>query len=179
MDLSIPFCFNFEVMSTQNTCCDILSCFANCVTAFVTIVALVFTYKEYLNHIKRERANVLSRFNERYSDDASIKRVVSHINAIAYNINISSETQKTPDVYDIEMFMRFFEELEYSIQSDNLDKRMVRDLFGFYPLLAIERKDFLFKDDEKENWRTFILFVKRMKQIKPLSNADKGNFPLQ
>lgn len=177
MNMSIPILFHIDLTCATSACGDILSCLANWVTAITAIVAFYLSCKEYSNHLKRERANVLSRFNERYSDDVSIKKVICHINAIAYNTNSNAENREKPEVYDIEMFMRFFEELEYSIQSDNLDKKIVRDLFGFYPLLASERKDFLYEEDDKENWKLFNHFVKRMNRIKPLSKKDKGNFP--
>lgn len=177
MDINITFPVLFNIDCASSSCSEILSCTANVAMAITAVVALVVSCKEYCNHKRRERANVLSRYNERYSESESIKRVIKHINAIAYRDCDSLESNDDPGTFDKEMFMRFFEELEYSIQADNINKKEVRDMFGFYPLLATERKGYLYNDDEKENWRMFCKFVKRMKGIKPLSPKDKGEFP--
>ena len=89
---------------------SIISAFASLFMALLTLLALCITRKDYLAHRKREKAEEFSKYNERYSSDPHIKRVIKYIIATEKKNNHPD----LPQLHDKEMFMRFFRGTTYS-----------------------------------------------------------------
>ncbi|MCC8120042.1 MAG: hypothetical protein LIP09_15045, partial [Bacteroidales bacterium] len=70
-----------------------------------------------------------------------------------------------PTDNEFELFLRFFEELEYAIMSERIEEEVVHDMFAFYAL-EISKKEGLIKDYKEPCWQTFHNFINRMNQIK-------------
>lgn len=161
---------------------DCVSAIADVITAVVAVIALFYSHKEYKNHLKRSKSEILSKFNERYSNDKNIKKVVAYILSVIEQDRCNKEKEskllKEPGTFEKEMFMRFFEELNLATKSDSLDRQQVRELFGYYALLAAATPNFLYPDTEKDNWGVFADFVRMMESIKPLSEEDKRLFQI-
>ena len=136
------------------------------VEILLSLIPILLVVKEYLAYKERERANTLVLFNERYSNDKNIKEVVEYL--------IMYEDYKTkrgllypspsPSVYQKEIFLRFFEELQIAIEAKSLSKNIVYDMFAHYALVADKHKYFV-SDYNNNCWHRFHSFIKEMKII--------------
>lgn len=103
---------------------------SNIITMAIACVTLVMTLWEYLKHRDRVKAEVLGQYNERYSRDEHINKVVPFLIADIMNRKVVA-----PSVHNVEMFMRFFEEMELQIEKDRLDAESVYKLFSYHIML--------------------------------------------
>ena len=131
-----------------------------------TAITVWYTYSQYRGYRKRIKAEVLGQYNERYSRDEHLNKVVDYI--IHYIDN--NVVNPLPSVHDAEMFMRFFEEMEIQIKENRMDEQQVKQLFSFYAIKLGEdeciRKELGIVDyDNSDNWEGFKSFVERMKRI--------------
>lgn len=144
-----------------------------CFSFVIATISLSFAYKEYRKRLKFEQCDVIMRYNERYENSESIKRVVDFLTKKYKGEEV--ETEKLPSIYDKEIFLRFFEELNYMIDCGYLEKDIIADTFAFYFLVAWN-DDTLFWDAEmyapaesmKEaqnspSWNNAKSFYKKMK----------------
>ena len=150
-----------------------ISAISSLVTALVACIALVISIIEYKNHLKREKAHTLSSFNERYANDKNIgcvtRPLTEYLDDRKNEEEIENASRQFQDLglYDIEMFMKFFEEVEHSIIAGALNQEEIRYMLSYYALAAAETKRF--KDEiNNDDWRVFRNFIVRMKRIKPL-----------
>lgn len=142
----------------QNPC--YIGNLSDVITAMVGVLGSTVAFYEYQMHMEERKRQLLLKYNERYSTDENINKVLEFL--------ILKDECKTqiPTVNQREMFLRFFEELEIQIQNNMLDADLVYDLFSFYALEAGKPDDFLTSKYENKNWRYYMDFYKRMKRIK-------------
>lgn len=136
-----------------------LTLFSVSLTAFIAVKAFIYTKKEYSLHIEKERSQILSDFNKRYCTDKNIEAVVKYL------IDDNPDKIKAPTTYQKELFMRFFEELEYAVMQKALDEEVVFDMFAYYAIKAYDLRDKFIEKTEERYWLRFIEFIKRMKHI--------------
>ena len=163
----------FVVIAITASCCCVkmfypelnIGNYADLLTAIIAIFALIITLSEYLSAKDAKQAQVFSEYNKRYSEDANIIKVVKYLNFHDKGGKINNPVPVKPSNYEVEMFMRFFEELELQIQYNRLCEKDVIDLFIYYA-------DLLYNDVELrsdlgvtdlENWDTFIALMQRKK----------------
>lgn len=91
-------------------------------------------YGEYKKRLKFEQCDVITRYNERYVNSEPIKRVVCFLIKKCQGKELTLD--ECPSIYDKEMFLRFFEELNYMIDCGYLEKGIVADTFAFYFLVV-------------------------------------------
>lgn len=150
---------------------DVVTCIATVAMAIIALIALVYSIMEYNSHKKREQSETLSKYNERYSNDENIKKVVTYLIC----------KMKCPDVPDYlgtfekEMFLRFFEELQYAINQKSLSEDIVYDLFAFYAIRAYENFNIFIEDKDRNNWTRFITFAKTMQKIEKSRKIPEKN----
>lgn len=143
----------------------------DCFTVILASITVLATINEYNAHRKREKAEVLGQYNERYSRDEHINKVVDYI--IRYMDN--NYVNPLPSVHDAEMFMRFFEEMEIQIEEGRLDEEKVHDLFAYYAMVLdasiIIREKLGINDYEKDEclWVHFKNFTNHMMTFYHLS----------
>ena len=162
------------VVSTKLSICLEESLFAvmtsvgTCTTAVIAVIALCYTMREYELHKKSEKAKILSEYNQRYCSDENIIRVVKRLMA-------DEDSEENVDItYEKEMFLRFFEELEYAIEQQQLSKEVVYDLFSYYAIDASERGIFFLEDIKSESWERFHKFVNDMREIREKRKKEKN-----
>lgn len=162
-----------EVLNSLNILIALMTAIATIFTAIISYMALSYARKEYKAHKQREESEVLSSFNERYSTDDHIAKVLDYLidpsnNKRFHDVGISSTTDIStpPSVNDKEMFMRFFEELQYAIEQKRLTKQIVYDMFAYYALEVDKMGEKFVEDYHHSSWIRFRRFVKEMKQIK-------------
>ena len=146
----------------------ILTFVATLFTLILAWAAFSYTKREYSLHLAKGQSETLSHFNERYSSDKNIEKVVTYyINKIENTPHITE-----PTIFEKEMFLRFFEELQYAIEQNAISKDMAFYMFSYYAIKAYEEGDDFVNDMHKGNWKRFCKFAKDMLQIK---NKSKYN----
>lgn len=98
---------------------------ANCVLALMAVVAAVFSYTELQTHKEKENNKLLSQLNRRYVGDKDIQAVVKYLRDFDAN-------NEKPTSYQVELFLRFFEELGVYMRKNNLPTEDVRVFFNYY-----------------------------------------------
>ncbi len=123
-------------------------------TAIVAFYAII----EFEQHLRDKKTELLCSYNERYSTDKNIEKVVKLI--------LGEDTADAKaGVFEKEIFMRFFEELNIQIEHGKLDECEVKNLFSYYAL-EFHNNDDLHKDitdyGSKDVWGDFHKFIERM-----------------
>lgn len=142
-------------------------------SSFVAIAAALTGYIQYRNYKEREKYDKLSRLSERFASDKNIQKVMESLlkcyneDSKCFCINDFKHEQTS----DKEMFLRFFEELQYAIDTSSLDEDIVCYYFSYYAVLAnLMGKNFV-EDYDSGSWTKFIEFAENMKKI-----ADKKKY---
>lgn len=133
-----------------------------------TLVAGLYAIYEYDNHKKEVQTNLLCQYNQRYSSDKNIRRVLKWMLKVAEIengeiIGVKEIENNDSWTYEKEMFMRFFEELNKRIDNNDINERDVYDLFSYYAL----------KFDEFYGFRADITDYKNEKEILEMSEEDR------
>lgn len=141
---------------------EVLTFLVSVVMAILAGWAFVYTKREYSLHLAKEQANTLSHYNERYSSDENISKVVTYfIQKMERTSNITN-----PTTFEKEMFLRFFEELQFAIEQKAISKKIAYEMFSYYAIKAYEEGKLFVEDMFDGNWNRFCLFAKEMKRIK-------------
>ena len=124
----------------------IVSYIADCVLAIMAVVAAVFSYAELQSHKEKENNKLLSQLNRRYIGSEDIQAVVKYLR------DFEADDEK-PTSYQVELFLRFFEELGVYMRNDNLPKADVINFFNYYfeRLYTTERGEKLRKQIKNED----------------------------
>lgn len=112
-------CIDFFV-----TYATVISAVSEFLTFILGLVAFVVTVIGYKQSVKNKKSEVLAEYNARYTDNCHIRQVVKYY--------LERNADDKPTLYDKEMFLRFFEELELMIERGYLDLEDVRNLFSYY-----------------------------------------------
>ncbi len=142
------------------------------VGAFVlSIVALYYAKKEYDYHKMSKEKELLCKYLERYADAPYIKKVEEYICEVALmdedeNI-IGFDKNKTPSykpsIWEKEMFMHFFEELQIFINNKMLDKNEIIDLIGYYAGIFHKFSEYhsdITDYEDERYWKYYLQFVR-------------------
>ena len=120
-------------------CTNALSAISNVGILVTSVIAVIYAVVEHQNHKDEEKTKILCEYNYRYSTDKNISKVVRWILKVAKTdkdgviIDIDLEMSSTrPDIYDKEIFMRFFEELQTMIDEGLMNPKDASNMFGFY-----------------------------------------------
>ena len=158
-------------------CLSIAGDLATVATCVFAGVGFVVACREYQKHKRHHKVEILSSLNERYASDENIKEVVIELLKSLKNDDrgdyfINKETWKSAKdedidkkvVYQREMFLRFFEELESYIEEDSLDTKVIKKTFAYYALQAASLQEDFVEDYNNGNWTFFKKFVEEMKK---------------
>ncbi len=132
--------------------------YAEFVTAIVALLAFIITIYEYNMRKDAKQAQVLSEYNKRYTEDPNVVKVVKYLCYTDKDGKINNPKPEKPSNYEVEMFMRFFEELELQIRCYRIEEKAVYDLFVYYANKlndSKELRDSLGVTDYNENWGGF------------------------
>ncbi|MDE6553476.1 MAG: hypothetical protein K2K98_11075 [Muribaculaceae bacterium] len=140
---------------------DVLS---GIISVLVAIIGASVAYATYDSSIKMK---ILAAYNERFCNDVNIKAITTKIDEI---LSTGESVRRNPFDYSVEfnqqveMFYRFFEELELNIQKGILKRRDVYNLFAFYALKGV--KDYVLPpQDYNDHWHLLKRFVERMEPL--------------
>lgn len=145
---------------------------ASCCTAVVSVVAACYAKQQYNSQSKHTReatrSKILEDYNWHFMTSNSIKVVIKSLLDNDYS-NLHA--------YDMEMFMRFYEELYLLIHSENRMKmEIARYMFSYYAIMAWDSESFWNRLSETthenvdsikgaEGWRMFRNFVEEMRTV--------------
>ena len=141
--------------------------YASVITAIISLLAFIVAWMEYNSRLDSMKAQVFSEYNKRYSEDPNIVKVVKFLNYIDTDGTLNNPPRGKPSNYEVEMFMRFFEELELQIQYGRLNEKDVLETFVYYANKLHENENlrsFLGVTDYNKNWSRFNNLMKRIKR---------------
>lgn len=132
-------------------------------TAFLTLCALGLSICEYRKYKKRARVNNLTQLSVRYTTDPEISYVVKYLE------RVEDENEKTmgiPNIHQLEMYMRFFEEICCLVKSKALRRNIVYYMFGHYVIVFADNKEKWPSElgYDKGYWQLFREFVDIMRE---------------
>jgi len=161
---------SFINITAMSLCCVLnlfvgsvtLDQFSDFISAFVACLAFCIATTEYYLHKDSNQARVLTEYNQRYSTDPIITKVVRFL----HEKDSGEYSYFKPTSNDVELFMRFMEELEIQIERKRLNESDICCLFFYYAhYLGTEeeiRKELGISDyDNPMAWDKFKKVVKR------------------
>lgn len=150
-------------------CKELIECFWGFIEpldkaqGFIQLLALVIALCKYHQYRERNKADILGKFNERYNTNADIKDVITFIEDISDKNLSQNEIKAKIDTalqIKIDLFFRFFEEIQLSIEAKSLNEEDVHNLFYYYA--KVGKRLSLLSDYPKE-WHILERFYNRMK----------------
>lgn len=134
-------------------------------TPLITLLTVIIAFREYYRKRKQDKIELFIKYNARFCINEDVMRVTKYLEKYV-GLNHHGEVY-TPDDHQVEMFMRYFEELEFLIESGAIDEEIVSYMFSYYVFEFEKRKDeWKNVGYEEEGWRVFRNFVNRMHRIK-------------
>ena len=97
----------------------------NLLIFIVALSAFILSIIELKNYKQKENNKLLSQLNKRYIENFDVQLVVKYLREI-------QPSNVIPSAYQIELFLRFFEELGVYLRNDSLEKEDVENFFGYY-----------------------------------------------
>lgn len=91
----------------------------------VAIVAVVVSIVELQSHKKKENNKLLSQLNNRYILTPEVQKVVRYLRE-------NEPSDEEPSAYEVELFLRFFEELAVYLNTGSLKPEDIREFFNHY-----------------------------------------------
>jgi len=138
----------------------------------IAIISLLVSFCQYKLHKRQLKTELLSKYCVRYSVNQEISSVVKYLEK-EEGLNLKKGGEM-PDDHEVEMFMRFFEEIELLIRSNSIDEKVVSYMFYFYLQTFDKLKDnWPNIDYGSEDWKVFHEFNARMKKVREDKNIYK------
>lgn len=149
-----------------------IAAIANSASAVIAVLTVVFAWykfeKEKKNNKEATRSRILAEYNWHYMQNISMRKVIKAL--------LDDDFSKV-HVYDMEMFLRFYEELYLLIHSENRMKMEVaKYMFSYYATEAWGKEEFWQRMSEmsgesvealrsSDDWSMYRKFVFEMKNI--------------
>lgn len=134
-------------------------------------VALFYSKREYEHNKKSGKTTLLCQYLHRYATDPCVKKVEDYILEMALldereniiGFDKSKSPSSKPTVWEKEMYMHFFEEIQLHIDDNMIDKDVVIDLIGYY-IGIFHRIEEYHADvtdyNEEKWWKYYLKFVR-------------------
>ena len=101
------------------------ACFIQLGLLIVAILAVAISIFQLRSHNAKENNKLLSKLNERYLSNEDLQIVVKYLRKI-------EPSDIEPNAYQVELFIRLFEELGAYLKTKSLKKKDVKEFFGYY-----------------------------------------------
>lgn len=127
----------------------------------IAIAAFVFSLFQLRSHKTKEDNKLLSQLNKRYLESWEIQTVVRYL-------RVTEPSIIQPTAYQIDLFLRFFEELGVYLENKSIKKKDVGNFFNFYlkQFYSTERGKLLQKRCEyNEDELPYLKTYKKMMEI--------------
>lgn len=155
---------------------EAITAVAQVIIALAAVIGIYSNVRQLRIMQKQLKTEAFIRYCSHYSMSPEVLTVVKYLEKL---VGLSHKDDiSTPDGHDIEIFMRYFEEIEHLIEVKILDEQVVFDLFSYY-LFVFENniKEFNITDYDSESWSKFRLLLQRLERIRKKSATElpKGN----
>ena len=97
----------------------------NLLILLVALAAFILSLKELRSYKQKENNKLLSQLNKRYLNNTDMQAVVKYLRDIA-------PEGEEPSAYQVELCLRFFEELYVYLRHDGLKTSDVKEFFNYY-----------------------------------------------
>lgn len=164
---AITFCMTYVVIQILGYSSSCIANISTILEVAIAFAALLISVYEYHEHMKRQRIQYLLDMGRKYSADQSIVNVVRQLEKIGTNKKTQIQSIDL-NIHDIEMFMRFIEELQMLIDANVVNKSATLYLFGFY-VNTFDMYHAKFKelsDYDEDHWGAFMKFAENAKKFK-------------
>lgn len=91
----------------------------------MAVIAAVISLIGYWGHNVKEKNKLLSQLNKRYINNSDMQIVVKYLREI-------DPENEEPTTYQLELFLRFFEELGVYLRNGNLSKKDANNFYNHY-----------------------------------------------
>ena len=102
-----------------------IQAWSNVAMALIALIALIVALSEYYSHKRTDKHKLFSQLNKRYQENVDIQCVVKYLREI-------EPSDIKPTLYQLELFLRFFEELGMYVETDSLKSEDVNKFFCYY-----------------------------------------------
>lgn len=102
-----------------------MSDYINLGLLIVAVIAVVVSIIQLKNHNNKENNKLLSQLNNRYLGSKEVQTVVMYLRDY-------ESSNIVPKAYEIELFLRFFEELGLYLNTKSIKKKDVKVFFDYY-----------------------------------------------
>lgn len=139
---------------------------SDAIPASVAMTGVLLTAFSYYKYKEEQRVKMTASYNKEYRTDSRIQEVLRFLiehSEQEHEPRIDAET-----INQREMFLRFFEEIQYLIDQNLIEEKQAYDLFGYYANEAWKMKDAFIPNfgDELDNWEKLNSFIKGYKHSK-------------
>lgn len=136
----------------------------------IAVFSLVVSFWQYRLYKLQLKTDLFSKYCARYNINQDICSVVRFLEK-EEGLCLKKEVEK-PDDHQIEMFLRFFEEIELHIRSNSIDEKIVSYMFSYYLQTFDKIKDnWPNINYDSEDWKVYHEFYARMKKVREDKNT--------
>lgn len=154
-------------------CCLSIKEICSLIGAFTALITVLVTLCKYEEHIERDRIRYLLDFGNKYTSDPKIVEVINFLEGLEDDEMYKKEcmvnntyNETALPIHNIEMFMRFIEELELLIRSGAISGSAALNLFGYYTtILDKYHKRWPNLKYEEKYWNIYRAFVDKAKKF--------------
>ena len=150
-----------------------VSAIASVALTIITFGGVVIGCWEYGKHVDEKKNELFSHLNKEYLKSEDIQDVVKYLQH-------TNPTNEKPTPYQVNIFLRFFEEMGLYLENKDIDAQKVNYFFGYYfnELLTSEKgkdllknSDFIIKDGlvkdlsnkKSEDWHYLNAYIEKTK----------------
>ena len=122
------------------------------------IITVIYTHREFIGYKEKEYNKLLSQLNKRYVGNEAVQVVVRYLRII-------DSDDAEPTTNELELFLRFFEELGLYLKKGSVKVEDVESFFGFYlkQLYTSDKgKKLLKKMKDDDKWENLEICKKKL-----------------
>ena len=161
----------YDIIPTALPWSNFIEAVSVALALLVSYRALTYAKKEYTHHKRSEKTTLLCQNLQRYSNDPYVKKLEDYILECALldeegniiGFDKTKEATNPPCLWEKEMFMHFFEELQLLIDEDMIDKNVIIDLIGYYVGIFHRIPEFhqdITDYEDERYWKYYLKFVR-------------------
>lgn len=144
---------------------EITTAVSEILIALAAAIGICMNVKQLKIMQQQLKTEVFIRYCSKYSMSSEVLSVVKYLEQLV-GLDHKKEVS-IPDGHDVEIFMRYFEEIEHLIETKILDEQIVYDMFSYYLFVFEENiKEFNISDYDSESWIRYRNLMKRFDIIK-------------
>ena len=147
-----------------------------CGALLISIIALIYAVMEYRQHKKAAETTLICQYIQRYANDKNTQVMEKYILEAALidektgqiiGFNKNAKVSYTPSIYEKEMYMHIFEELQLCIEAKMIPHSVALNLFGYYLSVFHQIEEFHSDITDYNNRNYFEYYLKFAESIPP------------